>query len=758
MEAQDFLNVSEKHYNWYRHLFQVLEKRLGLNIKVHGDQELLSQGDIFTFNHFARFETVIPPYIIYKASGFMCRSIADHNLFTAHEGLKKILISGGAVPNNLPGLLPFLASEILRGRKVVIFPEGGMVKDRRVLDEYGQFNIFSGVSQSYRKHHQGAAVLALTLDIFKERIKKLATNNDEERLQRWCDSLNLPSVEALLEQANKPTTIVPANITFNPLRISENVLTRGLDLLGKSAPGQLNEELIVEGNILFKNTDMDIRLGAPLTTKHKWNWWEHMVLKKYFLDVKSLDDLFKLRTNATTFFEKILSQSMARESARLRDEYMREIYQVVTINLGHIASTLVMLMIEKNQREIDKKEFNTALYLTLKALQNESEIHLHRGLLLYDKYRDLINGQNADLEQFLRTAAGAQLVEEKDGKYILLDDLYDKTEFHSVRLENPIQVSANEAAPIRKVRTFAAEALEKAAAPNLMQISNHLFDDELRAHAWNRANYTRKQYDDINKYETATNEGKPFLLTHLKPTKVGVLMVHGLLASPAEVQELGEHLHKKGHSVMGVRLSGHATSPWDLHHRNWQDWERSVKKGYEILSPFCDKIIIVGFSTGGCLALNLATKRPEKLAGIVSICAPLALQNRNIVFVPFVNRLNALASWVPRVNGVFLFRQENSEHPEINYQTQPINALHQLTNLMKHVKKKLSQVTAPTMVIQADKDPVIIPTAGQIIYDKIASTEKELHWVKSKKHGLVKDKIGDTWKLVEEFIEKKAKA
>ena len=43
----------------------------------------------------------------------------------------------GVVPNNEPGLLAFLAAEILRGRKVSVFPEGGMVKDRRILDENG---------------------------------------------------------------------------------------------------------------------------------------------------------------------------------------------------------------------------------------------------------------------------------------------------------------------------------------------------------------------------------------------------------------------------------------------------------------------------------------------------------------------------------------------------------------------------------------------------------------------------------------------
>jgi len=48
-------------------------------------------------------------------------------------------------PHNHPRLFPLLAAQVLRGRKVIIFPEGGMVKDRRVMDNQGHYNIYSRI-------------------------------------------------------------------------------------------------------------------------------------------------------------------------------------------------------------------------------------------------------------------------------------------------------------------------------------------------------------------------------------------------------------------------------------------------------------------------------------------------------------------------------------------------------------------------------------------------------------------------------------
>ena len=137
------LEINPIIYEWSIRLFTFVKKLLSVNIEVHDDAGKLRDGDIFLFNHFARFETFIPQYLIHRETNAYSRAVAASELFVEGDPFSNYLLNLGAVPNDYPRLLPFLAEEILRGRKVIIFPEGGMVKDRMVQDDAGRYRIYS---------------------------------------------------------------------------------------------------------------------------------------------------------------------------------------------------------------------------------------------------------------------------------------------------------------------------------------------------------------------------------------------------------------------------------------------------------------------------------------------------------------------------------------------------------------------------------------------------------------------------------------
>ena len=92
MAQHDDLIINETRYDWLVRSFQAVEGKIGLNIKVHNNNDdLLNRGQIFLFNHFARFETLIPPYIIHRESGAYCRSVADHALFDVNDSFGSLL-------------------------------------------------------------------------------------------------------------------------------------------------------------------------------------------------------------------------------------------------------------------------------------------------------------------------------------------------------------------------------------------------------------------------------------------------------------------------------------------------------------------------------------------------------------------------------------------------------------------------------------------------------------------------------------------
>ena len=254
----------------------------------------------------------------------------------------------------------------------------------------------------------------------------------------------------------------------------------------------------------------------------------------------------------------------------------------------------------------------------------------------------------------------------------------------------------------------------------------------------------------------ATRSGAPFMLAPApgsKPKNIGILLVHGFLASPAELQSYGEKLAEEGYHVFGVRLAGHGTSPWELHSRTWRDWLSSVRRGHRIISAFVDKVVVVGFSTGGALSLLLAAENPPKLAGVASVSAPLQVQDKNMIFVPLMNQLNNLVSWLPGVEGIIPFYDNNPDNPDINYRTMPVKAINELRGVMSMLKRTLKQITLPVVIIQGDHDKVVKSASAETIYKGLTNCpDKTLHWVKTNEHALIFKNVGDTFKHLEEFI------
>ena len=738
--------INPATYRWSARLFSMLRRLFRINLKLHEAGDKLAEGDVFLFNHFARFETFIPQYFIYAETGAYCRSVAGADFFVEGDPFSSYLAGVGAVSNDHPRLLPFLAGEILRGRKVVIFPEGGMVKDRRVLDEEGDFSVYSRSAREWRRHHTGAAVLGLALDAFKQAVRAAADAGRSRRIEAWAGDLGLPDAAALLAAARKPTCIVPANITFWPVRIGDNLLRRGADVFARGRlTRRLSEELLIEGNLLLKHTDMDIRFAEPVRMERYRGWMERHLGERALSRIDAIDDCFALDAPDRHWTSRMLGRLMRGHARQVRDECMRRMYESVTVNLSHLASRLIFERIEAGEDEIPCAHFHRLLYLTVKHAQRESGVRLHRSLRNPEAYGGLPEGRSRGLARFLKTTRNSRLVEESNGNYRFLPKLREESGFDEVRLENPVLVYANEVAPIHGVRVAMEHARADGERLGAEEIARLRFDDELLEWAWDREAFSRARHAELNAKETATEPGGPFLyLPEDAPAPLGVVAVHGFLASPAEMHGLGRRLDTHDLPVLGVRLKGHGTSPWDLRERSHEDWLDSVRRGYAIMAGIARRVCVIGFSSGGALALLLAAERPERLAGVIAVNVPLYFRNPNMKFVPLVHRANRAVQRVSSFEGVMPFRPNKSEHPHINYHHMPVHGLYELTRMVDALEKGLPGIGCPVHLVQADRDPVVVPESVHRIAEGLERTEPEVRMIVADRHGIVAEDLGGT--------------
>lgn len=751
------LKVRRSTYERSVHVFRILEKILKVNIKLHQSGNQIHDGEIFLFNHFARFETFIPQYLIYTETGALSRSVAANEFFIKGDSFSNFLLNAGAVPRNLPDLLPFLASEILRGRKVIVFPEGGMVKDRQVVDQNGQYSVYSRSTRTRRKHHSGPAVLGLALEVFKQAVLTVQSQGDEARLEEWTSKLQLGSVEELLNAARRTTAIVPANITFYPMRVGDNLLRKGAELLNRGLSRRLSEELMIEGNILLKHTDMDLRLGEIIYPSQYLRWLDKKLLHSILPKVDCLRTAFYLRSSTGVWAARPLSRRIRRNVAGIRDEYMHRMYSNVTVNLSHLASRVIMLLVARGRTEITQRELHSILYLAVKNIQRLGSAQLHRSLRNPEFYGDLLLGRCQGLAEFVKSTSAMQLLQAENGLYRFLPKLRAEFTFDEIRRENMVVVYANEVAPLSDVCQAIASAIERAPDLSAAELALLRLHDEQMSLQWDKLQFSKPRHLPINELETASANPEPFLLGRDDGSaEIGIILVHGFLASPAQVRGFGEALAAQGYTVLGVRLKGHGTSPWDLRERSWEDWLDSVERGYDTLCTLAKRVFVVGFSSGGALALRLAARRPDQLAGVAAVSVPVKFQNKNMAFVPIMHSANQLVRWVSSHEGIMPFRLNDSEQPEINYTHMPIRGLYELRRMVDDMQNHLVEIRCPVLLLQGSMDPVVAPTSAGLIFDLIAHANKSMKIIDSSRHGILHEDNGDAQRTVMDFIAKRA--
>ena len=227
--------------------------------------------------------------------------------------------------------------------------------------------------------------------------------------------------------------------------------------------------------------------------------------------------------------------------------------------------------------------------------------------------------------------------------------------------------------------------------------------------------------------------GEPFFF---RGSDVGCLLVHGFPGTPQELRWLGEFLHRQGHSVLGIRLSGHATQPSDLLHVHSSDWLADLEDGYHCLRGVCSSLFLIGFSLGGVLSATFASK--ISLDGLVLMATPWDLP-------PLAHRLRPI---LPVMEKVWRYRKptelsdwfdKDAEALNLHYPVQPVHAIGQVFDLVERLPNALAQLHVPTLLIYSQDDGSIPIEHGQRIYDTIPAPHKAYLLIQGSGHNVARD-------------------
>jgi len=207
--------------------------------------------------------------------------------------------------------------------------------------------------------------------------------------------------------------------------------------------------------------------------------------------------------------------------------------------------------------------------------------------------------------------------------------------------------------------------------------------------------------NSINRYQHGSitepavwkrNWNRTFEFNAEKP-KAGVLLLHGMSDSPYSLRAIGETLHQRGATVVGLRIPGHGTAPSGLVRVHWKDMAAAVLLAARHLREEIGDapLYLIGYSNGGALAVEYALEAQEnaempRVAGLVLISPEIG-----------VTPAAALAVWQGRLGRWFGFHKLawNSiklEYDPYKYGSFAVNAGDQAYRVTKEIGERIDKL------------------------------------------------------------------
>ena len=691
------------------YVLSLLEKILNANIEVKGIENIPKNNPImFVANHFTRIEAMLVPYTLYNLTNKKVGVIADDSLFKSYFG------------NFLKNLGAMKKSEINRNEHIIgdlitscknwmIFPEGIMVKAKDITKIDNIFCV--KIDETCQRVYTGAAVFALSSEFFREKYFERKLENYDEFSEKYF-------INDCSEITPNETMIVPINISYSKLRNGRNFLVDMAEKLLDDIGDNFKEEIEIEGNLIL-NSKIIIRILEPISTK------------------KLLEPLYS----------KGLLQEEILNSLRydVTHDFMNKIYESLTISFDHIF-TLILFLFPKE--EIELEYFKRLIYIVFSKIKEKNlpyDESINKDLIYLISYEKF-----EAFDDILKVAIKDNILQIHEihcDRYLINKEvLANSFTHHTIRLKNILRVILNEILAQDDIVNMVKDLLLKKEFENNIELAEILKCEEKE-----EFENSYEKFKD-NKDIKAKDIGTTDYFENINSNSC-VIVVHGFSSAPKEMQNLALFLNENNFNVITPRLSGHGTVPEDLKTKTWQDWYKSVSRSITIASLQYKKVYIVGFSTGGLLALLSTKKQYKEFVSLVCINAALHLNDLRIkTLLPAISFWNDIVKVFNENKYAKEYIDNFPENPQINYNKHYVSSIEQLSLLMDKIKKNLHKIKKPILIIQGKDDPVVNPSSAHEIYEKIESRFKKLKMINSSKHVIVNENTDGLYDYILSFI------
>jgi carboxylesterase len=213
----------------------------------------------------------------------------------------------------------------------------------------------------------------------------------------------------------------------------------------------------------------------------------------------------------------------------------------------------------------------------------------------------------------------------------------------------------------------------------------------------------------------------------------GALVLHGFTSNPQSMRGVAQALAGAGFTVELPLLPGHGTALEDMVPTRWDDWSKAAEEVYAELAGRCRRVVVVGLSMGGSLAVWLTTRHPE-IAGLVAInpfVEPPAESFLEIL-------RGVLAGGTETMPGVGSdIALEGVE--ELAYAGSPVAPMLSLMEATDAIAADLGRIRCPVLLLSSRQDHVVPSASGDFLEAAVAGPIERV-WLEHSYHVATLDR------------------
>jgi carboxylesterase len=221
--------------------------------------------------------------------------------------------------------------------------------------------------------------------------------------------------------------------------------------------------------------------------------------------------------------------------------------------------------------------------------------------------------------------------------------------------------------------------------------------------------------------------------------KIGFILIHGFGGNTNEVAPLAEFLSRKGYRTICPQLKGHTGFRSNSERITYCDWIKSVEDELVKAGKEFTDVILIGFSMGGLIALNLATN--HNVAAVITINTPIYYWDLKRIGLNLLNdyqnqEVNNLKRYLDSSAGI------------------PLKAMLNFRRMLKQTKPLIGKITCPLYVVQGSDDDTVRLRSANYIHDHVGSAIKRIAFFDHSGHAMLQSEAAETaMQSMQQFID-----